>query len=301
MSTLRLTPTPQTHKTHQGHRRTAGPRLDFMSAYILRLDFMSASPNARLYVGDLSYYIYPPPMANFLVVKRSRSHCRYMLPLYYSCSYNYPTYFTLGTARTLPTPPKANNQAAEVFVNGYRWKVSKSNALDMLVNTRRPSRPPCTSGNADFVVPVLPHLQKISASLKNPKHVRQYAPAAASTTHRRASLKGPNTRRLSLPQRTGGSMDFVVPSSKNQAPNTFANTRRLSLPQRTGGSMDLVIPSSKNQAPNMFANTRQPPLPQLAGGTADFVVIASDSRASSMDPTSGSTDFVGTIKTQEVN
>jgi hypothetical protein len=60
MSTLRLTPTPQTHKTHQGHHRTAGPRLDFMSAYILRLDFMSASPNARLYVGDLSYYIYPP-------------------------------------------------------------------------------------------------------------------------------------------------------------------------------------------------------------------------------------------------
>ncbi|KAJ7249620.1 hypothetical protein C8J57DRAFT_1521643 [Mycena rebaudengoi] len=299
MSTLRLTPTPQTHKTHQGHRRTAGPRLDFMSAL----------PNARLYVGDLSYYIYPPPTANFLVVKRSRSHCRYMLPLYSSCSYNYPTYFTLGTARTLPTPPKANNQAAEVFVNGYRWKISKSNALDMLVNTRRPSRPPCTSGNADFVVPVLPHLQKIrtpntfanTRRLPLPQRTGGSMDFVVPSSKNQAPNTFANTCRLPLPQRTGGSMDFVVPSSKNQAPNTFANTRRLSLPQRTGGSMDLVIPSSKNQAPNMFANTRQPPLPQLAGGTADFVVIASDSRASSMDPTSGSTDFVGTIKTHEVN
>ncbi|KAJ7224790.1 hypothetical protein C8J57DRAFT_1535764 [Mycena rebaudengoi] len=247
-------------------------------------------------------------------------------------------------ARTSPAPPKANNQAAE-------------NALDTLVNTRRSSRPPCTSGNADFVVPVLPHLQKI-----------------------RTPNTFANARQLLLPQRTGGSMDFVVPSSKNQgfikrpqtrspiragcrfhnapavawtlsshpqknqsfikgpltrsptcpgcrfhnapavawslsshpqktrAPNTFPNMPRMPLPQRTGGSMDFVIPSSKNQrlglhqcTPNTFANTRQPPLPRLAGGTVDFVVIASDSRASSMDPTSGSTDFVGTIKTQEVN
>ncbi|KAJ7291879.1 hypothetical protein C8J57DRAFT_1492351 [Mycena rebaudengoi] len=93
-----------------------------------------------------------------------------------------------------------------------------------------------------------------------------------------------NTHRLPLPQRTGGSMDFVVPSSKNQAPNMFANTRRLPLPHRTGGSMDLVVPSSKNQAPNTFANTRRLPLPQCTGGSMDFVVIASDSRASSMYP-----------------
>ncbi|KAJ7291885.1 hypothetical protein C8J57DRAFT_1492358 [Mycena rebaudengoi] len=93
-----------------------------------------------------------------------------------------------------------------------------------------------------------------------------------------------NTHRLPLPQRTGGSMDFVVPSSKNQAPNMFANTRRLPLPHRTGGSMDLVVPSSKNQAPNTFANTRRLPLPQCTGGSMDFIVIASDSRASSMYP-----------------
>ncbi|KAJ7214222.1 hypothetical protein C8J57DRAFT_1538580 [Mycena rebaudengoi] len=277
-------------------------------------------------------------------------------------------------ARTSPAPPKANNQAAE-------------NALDTLVNTRRSSRPPCTSGNADFVVPVLPHLQKIRTpnTFANARQLLLSQRTGGSmdfvvpSSKNQASNMFANARRLPLPRRIGGSMDFVVPvfphpqktrpqtrspiragcrfhnapavawtlsshpqknqsfikgpltrsptcpgcrfhnapavawtlsshPQKTRAPNTFANMPRMPLPQRTGGSMDFVIPSSKNQrlglhqcTPNTFANTRQPPLPRLAGGTVDFVVIASDSRASSMDPTSGSTDFVGTIKTQEVN